>query len=532
MKGFLFVVTVFLVLTYILLSISVWVKAIEASERTYSEFYKESNVELAMEQITSAKVDSVSSIIMNRALFKLSNYSVDHPFKQGSGKPGEPENYFVEKAFGQWLVDGTPTDVNFEDGKAPTPEKNSSLKAWVNNLNGSLSAIGVYIDGFSVSEFKLTQVDTQTLNYSYKISLSMKDKSGTTSVVRNYTRMASMNITGIPDPAINRASGGNLTSRRFFFYNEYDNPGKMAPKKIAITNPVAAHGCFYGYLVNATDAGKVNAAERGSTILVGSYTELVGVPNMEKFGAFIVTTSPNSGTTCDDGKNKFTGETDTFNAIKYTLAKSGIKTSCDISVLPGTATHIPFIVIPGFSTNQITPNCPNLFNTSDNVTRRCVLFQTAADSDKVQADPTRKTKGPMEMYDVESIRDFIMCGYYTRSMNGPSFIQRMFNNSFTMKDKNFGIETFLVGSYVDGAAGGAFSYGSISDLSKVDWELFTKVQDGVLVRGTPGCKDFNSCSSGTPPSPYTRFGISPVSRDAYGLKGISCDNNLFARCTQ
>ena len=94
-KGFLFVVTVFLILTYILLSISVWVKSIEASERAYSEFYKESNVELVIEQITQKKVDSVTSIVLNRGLFVISDHSVDHPLIQGTTDPNE----HIEKAF-------------------------------------------------------------------------------------------------------------------------------------------------------------------------------------------------------------------------------------------------------------------------------------------------------------------------------------------------------------------------------------------------------------------------------------------------
>ena len=82
-KGFLFTVTVFLILIYILLSISVWVKSIEASERSFSEFYKESTVELTMEQITPAKMDHITHVIMSRNMVRLNDYSIGHSLVPG-----------------------------------------------------------------------------------------------------------------------------------------------------------------------------------------------------------------------------------------------------------------------------------------------------------------------------------------------------------------------------------------------------------------------------------------------------------------
>ena len=152
-KGFLFTVTIFLILTYILLSISVWVKGVETSERAYSEFYKESTVELAIEQITPAKVDNVTNIIMNRALFKLNDFSIDHPVKAG---PTDNENRYINDSLYGLLVDGTAPDSDFRDGTGFT-DIDASLAAWVTNLNASLGAIGVYVSDFSISDFNVSQ---------------------------------------------------------------------------------------------------------------------------------------------------------------------------------------------------------------------------------------------------------------------------------------------------------------------------------------------------------------------------------------
>ena len=121
-KGFLFTVTVFLILTYILLSISVWVKAIESSERSFSEFYKESTVELTIEQITPAKVDNVSNIIMTRNLARLDEHSIDSPLRPG----GVDENSNIRGALFDMLVNGSAGTSYFQGSTVPNETNSAS----------------------------------------------------------------------------------------------------------------------------------------------------------------------------------------------------------------------------------------------------------------------------------------------------------------------------------------------------------------------------------------------------------------------
>src|SRR5208283_3486598 len=148
-RGFLFTVTIFLVLTYILLSISVWVKSVEASEQSYSEFYKESTVELAIDQITPAKLDNVTYVIMNRELSRLNDNVFMADDSVQPGPPGD-ENQNIREAMRELFMYGNASPDYFTNGGIET-ESNSSFTAWASDLNDSLNSIGVYMDRFNVT---------------------------------------------------------------------------------------------------------------------------------------------------------------------------------------------------------------------------------------------------------------------------------------------------------------------------------------------------------------------------------------------
>ena len=499
-KGFLFVVTIFLILTYILLSISVWVKSIETAERGYSEMYKESNVGLAMEQITQGKVESVSSMVLNRALFVLNNYSIDNPLK--AGPPGDGYHY-VNAFFAQWLVSGAPDGEDFEYGTAPS-DSNSSMTAWMASLNNSMSAIGVHVD-----RFRIYQTDVDTLNYSYKMELGMRDMSGATSVSRTYVIAGSVNITGLPDPAIARASAiiskeHEISGRRFYFLkNTYDgSTGSLAPGPVSLGSPQAGQGWFYGYLTSTGDSASVSMSERGNYILVGTYDAILH-SNYTDFGAYIVTSPilyPDNCYVRDENGTviaTYPNEGSTFNPVIYSGA----------ACTPGTGsvdTGNPFVVASGFDINNAPP-CPDLKTGA--LDRRCMLFVTAAD---VGAGPLQKNSGPQNAYDIENIRDYTLCGYYMHDPAAPSYLHRLMNDSYQYRDSAYGISTFLIGIYANNTI--------VDSYSRLDYDVF-RMEAGTPVRGMPGCKDLSMCSQ----SPETGiFFLSTDAINAFGLGALSC----------
>ncbi len=521
-KGFLFTVTVFLILVYILLSISVWVKSIEASERSFSEFYKESTVELTIEQITPEKMNEVTRIIMNRGLSRLNDHSVDYPVEQG---PVSDENMNVREAMYQLLMNGT-ADAGFFRGDSPIEvEKNSSLRGWVDNLNASLRAIGIYVNEFDVPEssFQIGQSDIDMVNYSFDMRLGLKDYSNTSAVSRVYHVTNNLSVTGLVDPALAReskdAAGDNETIYRQFFFNKtiYGDTGQISAERIS--QPVSGgQGWIYGPLAAANDTGMTLVPDASSIppisgnrkiyLLVGSFDEISALTETvyENFAGYIVTSAP---TVVDDGCGG--RESDTFNPIKHSAAPN---CTAEIDAGAGIVTQKPFIIAPGFNaSSDAVPECPLL--DGSNLTRKCVLLLNTYLPSEVRDVPPRKTAtSGSGLFGLETIRDFVMCGYYTHNPKAPSYLQRLLNNSYARNSTQYGIETFVIGNY-------ASDYGVYDYNSRLDRELFNGGIAGIKVRGLPGCRDQPACSD----SPTTGiFAVSGGTKDDYGLGQIACDS--------
>jgi hypothetical protein len=495
-KGFLFTVTVFLVLTYILLSISVWVKGVETSERTFSEFYKESTVELAIEQITPAKMDSITNIIMQRSLHRLNEHTIDYPVKDEAS---------IDEAMFELLMTGSASQSHFIGAKNISAEESSSLSTWARNLNASLKAIGVHISKFDVNHFQISQDAKDSVNYSFTIDLQMRDFSNTTAVTRNYSISNNISITGLVDPALARGSkeftaDDDLTVyRMFFFHEDYPDAASMVSQEATGT---AGQGWLYRPLALANGTYIRNwmntpIDQRHRFILVGTYDEIMAA-NYEDFGGYILTSAPNTSlTSCG------TIETDTFNAIRYSDAP-------ECAPYKGAPTMgLPYMVAPTFNA-ALAHECPALGNSTE--TERCVLMVSEYSESEVSSDVTLKLAGGA-LYGVEDLRDLVMCGYYTHNPDAPSYLQRLVNGSYLLNDSEYGIETFVIGNYAN-------DYDLFEGMSRLDRELFDDSVSAIKIRGMPGCKDFSACSD----EPVTGiFAVSEEVRDDYGLKDIACD---------
>ncbi|MBN1169822.1 hypothetical protein JXA56_02265 [Candidatus Micrarchaeota archaeon] len=493
-KGFLFTVTVFLVLTYILLTISVWVKGIEASERTFADFYKESTVELAIEQITPEKLDNVTYIIMNRNLARLNDHVVYGPVRDAES---------IDLVLGDLLANGSTNSDYFLDRGIPD-ESNSSLAAWASNLNASLLAIGVYISNFEVSSFTASQSDYRHFNYSFNITLHMKDFTNTSSVSRTYSIENEIDISGYVDAALARESGkyGQTIYRQFFFHDFYGSPSDIEANEIR-ANIYGGQGWLYGpvALANGTadhiqEARNIFPSNREQYILVGTFDEIRGLGQefYGQFGGYIITDAPEqSPDSCG------LVESNTFSPV-----------ICDESQLAIGFPRLdkPFIVAPGFRAEN-AELCPLL--DSSGTLSRCLLFINSYGIDEVSQSPERKrSAGDSGIYTVEIVRDYVMCGYYTNNDAAPSFLQRMLDDSYSLSSEH-GIETFVIGNYASDA--------EVFDThSRLDRELYHVV--GLKIRGLPGCKNAQSCDGN---EIVGVFALSEDHLDDYGLEEIACE---------
>jgi len=505
-KGFLFVVTVFLILTYILLSISVWVQSLEASERSYSELYKESSVELIIDQITPPKVNDISNVIMTRGMFVLNRHSVDHTMKEGS----EYEHQHIESALEEYLKDGAPSAEHFNDGVAPESEYNASLGGWMHSLNVSLIAVGAYIDHFEIDDFEIEQNSYDTVDYSFNMSLSLRDTSGTTTITRTYPVEGTVNITGYVDPAAVRESDEmeEPVYRQFFFYPEYGSPAELSPDNIEDIE--SGQGWFYGPLIGVSEAASLEADHRHRYIIVGTYSEITSLADDTRnmYGGYIVTNSPGKTDVCSEGGTSYYDEVNTFNALQY----ESVAGSCEVSMDMDTYTFKPYIVAPGFSIGS-APECPDLIR---GTTEKCALMIAEHTPEYIIEDDSHyddKYDSPAHtgIYGIEDLRDYTLCGYYVPNENAPSYLQRLMNDSYS-RTSIHGIETFFIGEYMKPSV--------YDEYGRLGRNIFNGTMMDELIRGMPGCKNAGMCTASGVITGH--FGLTSETIDEYGAGSIDC----------
>ncbi len=498
-RGFLFTVTIFLILTYILFSISVWVKSAEISERTYAEFYRESTLDLVLSQLSEEKITDVSDVLFRNALNRLNEHSVRSPVKVGAVE----ENEHIYLALEQLFTEGEASAIHFE-GAALSDAPDSSFNDWIANFNSSLKGAGTMISDYSVSNFYVKQSAPDKLEYGFDLSISVSDLAGSSSLSREYSIRSNVSITGMIDAALLRASlfdGPDPIYRQYFFNEDYDSRTSFSPSRLAAAQE--GQGWFYGPIATATSSddplvpsySDVPPERRYLYVLVGSFEEIVSLAPSDygSFGAYIVTSPPStSPSVCPDKDD----QSDVFNALKYAV-------DCSPS-LGAPYTDKPYVV-SNFNVEDAA-ECPLLFTEGNG---KCVLLATEQAIDDVRSNPELKLRDGA-IFNMERPRDFVMCGYYVKDPAAPSFLQRMFNNAYDYSDMEFGIDTFVIGNYAN-------DYDAYNTNSRLSRELFTT--PGVKIKGLPGCRTPYACED----SPIT--GIFAIGDpEEYGLDAVACNS--------
>ncbi len=524
-KGFLFVVAVFLILTYILLSISVWVKAIETSERSYAEFYRQSTLDLTIAQITPEKVSNISNMAMNRAIFRLNQNAFNNEILTG---PTDDQYRNIRLATYSMFLNGTASSSYFS-GSAPSDDRSSSIQNWVDGLNQSLLGIGLRVSNFSISDFKLNQSSMDAVDYSFNMTLRLGDFANTSSVSRVYHVVGKVDLNGLVDPALVRSSsrlsmdGSSAIYRQFFFYRAYQNVSSFSSSSVISSSSsiYGGQGWLYNQIASAgastnpavPSASSLSDDQKPNYILVGTFDEInrLGdnpVSGYPAYAGYILTSTPTltrSTSRCSSLPND---ESNTFNPLRYQD-----DCSATISCASGICTDKPFIVSNGFSVSS-AGNCPVYGSSGSPVAGKCVLIQNNASASDVADHPQQKLlTSSSGIFNIENMRDLVMCGYYIGNPNAPSYLDRLLSDPYS-RTSLLGIETFIIGQYAN-----ASTYNGQGHL---DREFFGPggPAHGINVRGLPGCRDAATCGD----SPVTGiFAVSPSTATDYGLNQITCD---------
>jgi len=528
-KGFFFIIVAFVLLAYILTSTYFWVRAIEMEESRYSDSFRTSTMDMLLAQVTPDRVTEFTNISARYGFYRLNHHSIENPVIPSAAISSSDldgtETQVIQDIMQDLIMEGSASGTYFEGG---VPLEFSSeerliytLGGWRDQLNASLIASGFELEQMEIdtSTFAFAQTNYTQFEVSFVMDLVIVDSaSGSeTSLVRTYNINTTMDATGFIDPYIARESvalnlevdGEPVMVGKKVFMHPYSELGFEVLCSDYESGPCyrvdegnLGQGWFYGPAVDVSAADSIHLLNRSQYILVGNYSDVVSLDGFEVFGAYILTNEPTT-TGGDCANDQF----DTFNPLRYDN-----DSSCELVEWgdyesftdPEERTSAPFIVYPDFEPDDFTYDY-----TQGAGEQTRVLFIAASSHEEVQDDLEAKEEG-FAIYDIENLRDTVLCGYYLPRNNSPSFLHRMMNVQEICEDLDpatalgcrdwpasvWGIETTTVGRW----AGGNLTP-SWDPYSRVDIEFFSQIEDGTdgaevnMIKGMPGCKDAEMCST-------------------------------------
>ncbi len=542
LKGFFFVLISFILLTYILFSTSMWVRAIETSEQTYSDAFRAYTVTMMADQVSEERMARYSDIISHYALFSISNHSIYHPLRPGE----EDQISHIRDSYLELISTCTTSPDHFADNVPLTyigeDASTYCFAGFASQLNSSLSVMGFAVEEFTVSDLTFNETE-HPLQYTTNMTiyLKIKDFQTETSIDRTYQYNGIIDAEGMVDPLVAResldlkgeAAKENLTIfKGVYMYpppREIDDFEELTFEQLHEVYAEAhmdvypdskgtgseGQGWFYGPMVLVEDASKVPEAYRARFILVGNYSDIRETPNWREFGAYVLLNKPEDPGGCSD-------QHDTFNPISR--EEDGGRCEERIDDASTHYTSKPFMVYEDFIEDVYDEVYYKYYEPlhSAEYERRRILFISEYSASEILSDPDRKESADPDVFDIEMFRDYVRCSYYILSEPGksPSYLQRMLDGEYgDFTSDTLGIETTLVGKY----AGGVYNP-ELDELSRVDREFFTD-EEGEKVRGMPGCKDQPMCVN--PNSDVGHFALTMDSMEFYfGVEDREDEENI------
>ena len=505
-KGFFFVLGVFILLVYVAMSLQAYTRAIGEGGKGYEETIKIATYDIILAELSNETMNEIVDIYSYYAIYKMINHTAEEPLK--AGKEDELEHF--KEAFRELLQNGESKREHFSGSPLVYGEDEKvdyTFNGLSSKLKESLEKTGMNLETFNVSKINIYQTEYNKINVDVVILLNVSGKGARLDKI--YIINRTLEIEGMDDPMVLRwlrKHGFDNASRQIWF-------APYAPQEAKIiTYATHGQGWFYGPLVSAREANKtekINETERWKYIVVGDYSDFEDLEDegiLDEFGAYILT---NSVDTSSSGCQNKQNELNVFNAVFYD-PNEGCKAKMNSEYIK---TNKPFAVAPGFSI---------LIANTDGEGKPAVLFVNEHTPEEVESsggeDKLNKENRGI-VYDVEMLRDEVICGYYFWAPGeAPSFLQRFLENSEN-RTSEYGIEGFVVGKVF---GGDEFSKGS--NWSRIDWE-FVSEAEGIKVRGMPGCKSFEMCSE---LNFLGNFALTKESLSDYNMDEIACNDGRAA----
>ncbi|MCX8194745.1 MAG: hypothetical protein N3G22_01405 [Candidatus Micrarchaeota archaeon] len=545
-KGFLFTLLALSILGFILMVMPIWIATFEkADQRAAARFKGEAMRSLfhAISDETFSDFANASSFFALRKLtLYASNVSTPLPWKDSAATdPRNPHTDAVAESILSLVLEGnaTPTSVPLVYSDE---EKNAyTFKAWKDRVAKAVNMMGFNISFSDLKNFSFRQRDEWTVEAYFEMEMNISDFEKTMRQSKRLRANVSFPINGFRDAmvsrmdAVQRCNSGslctNFVERQIFRNDQYPSPASLQP--VLLSRPPRAvgggAGWFYGPITSLYpyEMEIDQLANISSYILVRSWDEnLTNYANL--YGGIIITNLPSEITyNVTEGSCEYniTEQTRCINCIRrYTSNMPGC--AARVELVPATIINRPFLEIGGSDwINEI-----RAVRRAGLPDERYVLIENQ------YSLPEQKLEGHHRLWDLSSIRDVLMCGFYVKG-KGPSFFQRMLADAQNINNPALGIESFVVGTWAGGSEDSSYSSppqdASHETFSRLDWEFYRR-WSGEKIKGMPGCKSREMC--GSPDNNATKLGVGrfTLTTDSiarYGLGELSCTKYPQAGCS-
>ncbi len=517
-KGFFLSLSALVFLVFAVSSVTQHLSSIRENEMFYADLMSLLSYQTVFSNFNSESMAASLGATGKFALFKMANHTAYNPMKDTGSDDTNMEN--AEAVFQSLINNGTSDSSLFAHSDNPLSysedEMGYTLNGFASLVNQSIAPVGYTVNTLSFNNTRMNMSSPHSVMLTADVVVNVSDALGRSEYHVVYENLSTnISIEGLPDPMLNRYlidedhPGGAQNYSWFLFKHDGDSivdEFSNETGSVPFTGSLAGQGWFYGPLISVAQANATTPASPDLYILYGNLSDILTLENWTLYGAYILNNTIIETDEVCLGHSNEDPET-VFNPIMYGSAACILENNED-----GTYIDQPFLVIPDFKLSAITGSQNTGYFISDNNQYPAAVY---FDTGKSRISTSARNKGMSEitLYGIEGMRDQFICAYYFKSINGPNFFQRMFQNAQRMSDGENGITTILIEEEFLGPDN------AYIDWSSVDFEFISTYESGShynlnIVKGMPGCKNSGMCATGTV---IRRVIVSDTIRDEFGI---------------
>ncbi|MFA6489786.1 MAG: hypothetical protein WCT52_03830 [Candidatus Micrarchaeia archaeon] len=540
-RGFVFTMMALAILTFMLLSMQVWIRSFERSDENSVARFKGEAIRLVLSSLSDAQLSRFANASAYYATFKLANYSsYNNIADREANDTKNPGTGKVEQALRDLIVNGSAKIgdsanewINYTDDE----KQAYTITAWKGKVNDAANLMGFATDFSDPKNLTVRQLDPWTVGVSFLMQMNVTDLEGTMRQSKMMNASTNFSIDGFYDPSITRNDfrqrrpapvSGEAEQKQIFRHLQYAQPSDVAPPPP--TPGSEGNGWFAGPATDSRPGEGIftnftEQARMWQYIYVTNY--YTGVEDdANHYGAVILTENPVEklyfNVLIDGCRYNITNQTRCLNC--KTTYHSNVQ-GCAKDDRYDHVVTVPYIAAGGFSLTNFQPvvraNMTDL---------RYVLINNEFRTYQ------NKKQGDHGIWDLTKIRDMSICGFYVKS-NAPSFFQRMLMSTGTstpgaVNSSAYGIETLLLsasaGGWLDTGTGNSFDH----DMrSRVDWEFYSSQsvfppQTTFKIKGMAGCRNEQMCQGSNTTAisdGVGKFWLTDSAISRYGIGDIACN---------